>query len=482
MSLWGAEFDLQETKKETKKLLKKVEKPKEASLVVSKTVKSKKVNIEDKLALIYAEVRRILGVYAEKTVVLRSREELHDYIDKAIENNVIAIDTETNNSLDPITCKLMGPCIYTPGQKNAYIPVNHIDIKTGELLPNQVTENDVYEEFQRLKETQIITHNGKFDYEVLKCTTGYEMPIYWDTYIGARILNENERAGLKQQYIEKIDPSIEKYDIEHLFSGVEYAQVDPEIFALYAATDAYMTYRLYKEYQLPIFMQEDSKKLYYVFRNIEMPLVEVLAEMELAGVCLDLDYAQRLSLHYHKLLDEKDREIEIDLKKYEDKIASWRLTKEANEHSTNKRGNSTSIGKSKNEQLENPVNLSSPTQLAIFIYDILKKPVVDEKSPRGTGEDIIAKFEDNIFQLILDRRGLLKLINTYVDALPQAVNKDTGRIYAHFLQIGADTGRLSSQSPNLQNVPSHKKDIRLLFKAAPGNVIVGGDFSLQKVG
>ena len=90
-------------------------------------------------------------------------------------------------------------------------------------------------------------HNGKFDYEVLKCTcNGIEVIPTWDTMVAARLLNENEPAGLKWQYISKIDPLQEKYDIEHLFENTLYADLPPELFALYAAHDAAMTNALYE--------------------------------------------------------------------------------------------------------------------------------------------------------------------------------------------------------------------------------------------
>ena len=132
-SLWGDEFSLPNEKEKTKKVLNKISKPTEKKIKVEKTniLKSKKVSIEDKLSFIYQEVERVLGHYKDETLIIRSEKELVDYIDKAIQNKVIAIDTETNNSLDPLTCKLMGPCIYTPDMKQAYIPINHIDYKTG---------------------------------------------------------------------------------------------------------------------------------------------------------------------------------------------------------------------------------------------------------------------------------------------------------------------------------------------------------------
>ena len=469
-SLWGEEFTV-EDKKQTKKILNKIKTPKkEVKVTTEKKVRSKTVPIEEKLRLIYEEVNRILGVYKENTQVIKTREELHDYISKAIDNGVIAVDTETNNSLQPITCKLMGGCIYTGGMKNAYIPINHIDKDTRERLSWQLTEKDLREEFSRLNNTKIIMHNGKFDYEVIKCTCDIELDVYWDTMLGARILNETERAGLKEQYISKIDPSIEKYSIEHLFQGIEYALVDPEIFALYAATDSFMTYKLY-EYQVIEFNKPENKGLFNVFSTVEMPVLKVTAEMELNGVTIDTEYSKRLSIKYHHLMDDIDEQVSQELKKYDEIIAKWRLTPEANYKAPNKTKSGDGFAKSKSEQLETPISVTSPTQLAILLYDILKIVPPDKKSPRGTGEAILEKIlEKNssltFLKLILKKRNLIKLLNTYIDKLPECILEKTNKLHAHFNQIGADTGRFSSSAPNLQQIPSHNNEIRMMFQAS----------------
>ena len=467
MSLWGESFDITPEPQKQKKLIEKVAKPQKVKTTTEKVIKSKSssVSIHDKLRLIKEEVLRILGVYKDQTVVIRTREDLTKYIDAAIVNGEIAIDTETNNSLIPLTCKLMGPCIYTPGQKNAYIPINHVNPDTRELLPNQLTEEDIKEEFLRLTDTKIIMHNGKFDFEVIYCTCGVELDIYWDTMIASRLLDENERANLKQQYISKIDPSIEKYSIEQLFEGVEYAIVEPEIFALYAATDAYMTYKLYL-WQKEQFAVPGMEKLFKLFTDIEMPLIRVCADMEMTGITIDTEYASRLSQMYTGMLEDIDKQIAQELDNYKDVIAKWRITPEANhkDKKVNKKGEET-WSKSKNEQLQDPPSMTSPTQLAIFFYDVLDVGIIDKKSPRGTGEEILKSMNLPICDLILEKRGLEKLIGTYVDKLPQCVLPETGRLHAHFNQIGADTGRFSSSDPNLQNIPSKSKNIRMMFRA-----------------
>ena len=482
MSLWGDEFEVPSAKKEVKKVAKKVSSPKDPKVETRKAMKSKTVSTFDKLQLIYEEVNRVLGGYTSNTKVITSKDELSQYIDEAIRNGIIAIDTETNNSLEPLTCLLMGACIYTPGQLSAYIPVHHTQPDTDILIENQLTESDIKEQFERLSNTKILMHNGKFDYEVIKCTCNCVLNIYWDTEIAARILDENELAGLKKQYILHIDSTQEKYDIEHLFQGIPYAYVKPEIFALYAATDAYITYRLY-EWQKEQFNKPGNEKLFDLFMNVEMPVVPVCAEIELYGIEIDKEYAKRLSNKYHKKVDEVNAKIDTELSKYSDKISAWRLTKEANYKERNSKPNKSgefSYKKSKNEQLENPPQLNSPTQLAILLYDILGTPAQDKKSPRGTGEEILQKINLPICDLILEKRGLEKLIGTYIDKIPECVNSKDNRLHAHFNQLGAGTGRFSSSNPNLQNIPSHVKEIRLMFRAAEGNVFVGADFSQQE--
>lgn len=482
MSLWGDEFEVPSAKKEVKKVAKKVSSPKDPKVETRKAMKSKTVSTFDKLQLIYEEVNRVLGGYTSNTKVITSKDELSQYIDEAIRNGIIAIDTETNNSLEPLTCLLMGACIYTPGQLSAYIPVHHTHPDTDILIENQLTELDIKEQFDRLSNTKILMHNGKFDYEVIKCTCNCVLNIYWDTEIAARILDENELAGLKKQYILHIDSTQEKYDIEHLFQGIPYAYVKPEIFALYAATDAYITYRLY-EWQKDQFSKPGNEKLFDLFMNVEMPIVPVCAEMELYGIEIDKEYAKRLSNKYHKKVDEVNAKIDAELSKYSDKISAWRLTKEANYKERNSKPNKTgefTYKKSKNEQLENPPQLNSPTQLAILLYDILGTPSQDKKSPRGTGEEILQKINLPICDLILEKRGLEKLIGTYIDKIPECVNSKDNRLHAHFNQLGAGTGRFSSSNPNLQNIPSHVKEIRLMFRASDGDVFVGADFSQQE--
>ena len=479
---------------------------------VTKALASSRLSLRDQLTIITDRVLKTLGRQRQNVAVIRSLDEYNTYIDKAIEAGIIAIDTETNNSLDPVTCMLMGLCLYVPGEKQVYIPVNHVDPDTKVLLDNQLTTEELHIGLQRLLDAQvfIVMHNGKFDYEVLKVTCGIEVVPTWDTIVAARLLNENEEANLKIQYHKKIDPSQEKYDIEKLFDKIPYAYVDPDIFALYAATDSLMTYRLF-EWQYPVMTSDENKKLCWLFKNIEMPIVVVTAEMELRGVKVDEAFGEKLRLKYNDLLAEVDTKIEQELENLRPTIEAWRLDPKNNERTkvyppkktkkslakieeefnlVDKKGKRYKLGKAKVEQLGDPINLASPVQLAILFYDILGEASVSRKAPRGTGEEeltaIAKRHEENgdslpICDLILERRGIVKLITGYIDTIPSlATHWPDHRIRFHLNSLGTDTGRYSSGGKikfmngdtqvclsgiNIQNIPSHNPEIRLLFMA-----------------
>ena len=352
-----ADYNIDLTKPKPESLAKKAAAVEEGEIDAAKVLKSKKVSLEEKLAIIKLKVLEVLGKQKKNVVVIKTKEDFVDYVSKAIEFGRIAVDTETNNSTDPMTCQLMGLCLYYEGGKQAYIPINHVNPETGERLDWQLTEADCREQLQRLinlrtalkggwtpdyegqtydewysihvrgpqcKSTEfiIVMHNGKFDYEVIKCTCNIEVEPDWDTMIGAHTINENEKMSLKWQYIDKIDPTQEKYDIESLFI-VPYKYVEPEIFALYAATDSMMTDKLYV-YQVAIIEAPGNERLLWLFKNIEMPIVKVAGDIELIGVCIDQEFGEKLRLKFNQNLEEIDAKIEQELTNLQPVINKWK--------------------------------------------------------------------------------------------------------------------------------------------------------------
>lgn len=547
-----------ETKAKVKATIKKINTATDPELSPEKILKSKKLSIQERLAFINATVLKVLGKQKYNVLVIKDKETFHNYITDCIATGQIAIDTETNNSLDPVTCKLMGPCFYSPGLKQAYVPVNHRNPETKERLSWQLTESDIREELQRIIDSKImiIMHNGKFDYEVLKCTCDVKVAPNWDTFICSRVLNENEKASLKQQYISKIDPTQAKYDIEELFKDVAYADVDPAIFALYAATDSFMTYKLYEiqakelekaEYgpHLDLLGTHEIKGLRWLFHEVEMPIVLITAEMELAGVAVDQEFGARLQAKYNSQLTDIDTKISAILADIRTYIDVWRALPAANERTityvpkkskmTQEKieqqypevdgdGNRFKYSKSKAEKLDEEINLASPSQLAILFYDVLG--VKQSKTGRKTGKDELKSIKETLAgylpkleeletefdeeeleeeveeaeavsadqeeviklgsaaklaDLILTRRGIAKLLTTYIEVIPDlAKHWPDGRIRFHMNSLGTDTGRYSSggkikymenDAPvtvsgiNIQNIPSHNPEIRLMFTA-----------------
>ena len=534
MNLFGEDFLIDVQENTVKDLVKKLSGKNGEEVSTEKLLKSKKLTLEERLNIITDKVLKTLGKQKDNIIVIKNKEAFNDYIEKAITSGRIDIDTETNNSTDPVTCKLMGPCFYYPGGKQAYVPINHRDYKTKERLDWQLTEADVAEQLKQIVDSKIdiIMHNGKFDYEVLKCTCGVEVVPKWDTLIAARLIDENtfkdSFVSLKSIYTTYIDPEQEKYSIDELFENIAYADVDPDIFAYYAATDALMTDKVYLWENETFYSKPENKRVKDLFFNIEMPILQVTAEIELRGVYIDQELGARLKQKYDKQLEDLDKEITKILDSIKPIITSWRLTPEANERTkqyvpaktkmtkekieatyTNidSNGNRYKVGKSRSDQLPDEVNLSSPSQFAILLYDILECPIVDKKNPRATGEDEIKEIADRLknktdkdlkatsaFALcnaILERRGLAKLITTYIDVIPDlAKHWPDGRIRYRLNSTGTDTGRFASggnfrfldenenpvvlNSINSQNLPSHGDGslIRLLFQGSTQNHIV----------
>lgn len=443
--------------------------------IATKT-KSKKVStptvkggndILSRINQIKATVETNLGQYKEEYQVIRDKEVLHDFISECIGNGYISIDTETDG-LDPLQNTLAGICPYTPNQKSGYIPINHVSYITGQRASNQLDADFVISEFDRLlaKKPDIDMFNAKFDIRFLRAFGLTDIYCTWDGYLASRILNENEpHKNLKQLHQKYcLDGKGDAFRFDDLFKGIPFTYIPPDIGYLYAAHDPYITYEL-NEYQRKHLTdktdREDIKNMYWVFQNIEMPCIDVVANMEDNGILFDKNYANELSTKYNEMLEEKKKAFYQACEEYKDKIDNFRL-------------------KHTDAKIDNPINIASPTQIAILLYDILKIESPDKKAPRGTGEPVLEKIDLPLAKAILDYREIAKLLSTYIDKLPECANPKDGRIHCSFNQYGADTGRMSSSDPNLQNIPSHNKDIRKMFIASPGYVLMSSDFSQQE--
>lgn len=423
---------------------------------------------------IKATVEKNLGQFKDDYVVITTEEDLHNYFERCIDNQIISIDTETTG-LDPILDKIVGLCIYTPDEPAAYVPINHVSYVTGVRVENQLTEEQVAKHLNLLiscGDVDIIMFNAKFDMRVIRNQLGVK-DIYctWDCYLAARLLNENEEShGLKQLHKKYcLDGQGDAFSFDSLFKGISFDKIPINTGYLYAAHDAIITYELYTYQKQYLYYDSNKDKsdrngmngVSWVFLNIEMPCVKVVCDMEDNGVKFDFEYQQKLSEKYNKLLEEKTEQFYKLCAPYNKEIEAYKR-------------------KNVNHKLDDPINIGSPTQIAIFLYDILQIEPPDPKSPRGTGEAILQKIDNPIAKAVLDYREMSKLVSTYIDKLPNCVNPKDGRIHCSFNQYGADTGRFSSSDPNLQNIPSHNKDIRKMFVASDGYVLMSSDYSQQE--
>ena len=419
-------------------------------------------NLSQKIDMMISMAETKLKHYKEDYDLIRDKESLHEYIDLCIKNGECAIDTETTG-LNPLLADIVGVCLYTKGKKAVYIPINHKSHITNVRTSNQLTEKEVAEELKRFNGKWIM-HNSKYDIRVIRHCLGLNLKCYWDTMLAGYCIDENESHRLKDLHLKYCDSKdTESLTFDKLFNGIRFDYVPIKVAYLYAAGDAIKTFELY-EYQKTVLNRRRLAGPYNVFMNIEMPLVEVVADMEDRGVCLDFEICDKLLEKYTNIRKERLEQANKAISMYQEQIDEYKM-------------------KNPNNKLSDPISLSSPTQLAILFYDILKLESPDKKSQRGTGEEILKHFakgkEKNLCEAILGMRNVDKLLNTYIEKMPNIALKD-GRIHASFNQYGAKTGRFSSSDPNLQNIPSHNKEIRQMFKAQDGYILLGADYSQQE--
>lgn len=450
--------------------------------VCNVTVKRNKNKLENALAVIQ-ELVKSGRLHAEGEVeTIRTPERLKEYMDHCKQSGEYVLDVETTG-LDIYNDILVGICLYTPGETSAYVPFNHTDLQNVRVADQMSEEQvrDIVIPYLQDQELRCINHNIKFDNKKLAWDwKQIIVNIYWDTLIAGYVLNENEPHGLKPLYNKYIlhgKGSSEDYG--DLFEGIPFNYVPIDVATVYGANDGFKTYALYKfqaQYLREDHLREDFRKMYYVFREVEMPLIPLCTDMEMRGVEIREDFAKELSEDFNKEMVEVEAKCDAYVEQFKQYILDhnnlMRLTK----------------GTCK-------INYSSPQQVAALFYDIFKLRSVSRKEPRGTGDKIIQKFlstakkkdtkKSREFAEFLENyqrfKEIKKLLGTYVDKIPQVKEPKINAVYTTYNQYGAKTGRFSSSDTvskiNLQNIPSKEKRIRKIFKARDGYKLVGGDFS-----
>jgi DNA polymerase-1 len=387
------------------------------------------------------------GLLAEKNIdntphhyeLIEDDEAIKNLVKKLSSQNEICFDTETNN-IDANNAELVGMSFSFKAGTAYYVPCPDDKKLTQNILQHFIS---LFEDESKTW----IGQNIKYDLLVLKWY-GIELKgKMFDTMLAHYVIESEGRRNmdlLSAQYLGYVPVSITELIGKKGKAQGNMRDVEIEKVKEYAAEDADITLQL-KEVFTPLLKEKEVEN---VFNKVECPLVKVLAAMEFEGVNLDIDFLNNYS-----------KELEIEAKKCEESVY---------------------------EQAGIKFNLASPKQLGEVLFN---KMQIDSKSKKtkggqhATGEDVLLKLakENPIVEDILNFRELTKLKSTYVDALPQLVNSKTGRVHTNYGQAIAVTGRLSSNNPNLQNIPvrtARGREIRKAF--IPRNKeysIISADYS-----
>ena len=403
-----------------------------------------------------------------KAILIRTKDQLHDYVTSCIEAGYAGIDTETTG-LDRQNDWIVGASLYYPGGVECYIPMKHLVPIFESPYKGQLSYEEVSEEFKRMENSNIHLIFANVDYDLAMIYKDLKVDFcdrfYYDVILAWRCLKENELHNdlkfLYNKYVLKGKGDPKRFS--DFFSVKLFPFSDPEIAKLYAANDAKITYDLFK-WQLPYVTESHPKckkahleAISRLIWDIEMPMVKVCQNMHRTGMYIDKNVANALKKRYRE-------DYNKEMKKLQD------MVQEIIDNST------VSYSGKRPFTRGSDFNPGSPPQVKYLVYDLLQVP---KGNSSGTGKEVLNEINLPVTNQILKVRSLSVLINTFVDKLPNSVARD-GRIHGQFKQIGADTGRMSSAEPNLQNIPSHAVDIRHMFRATPGYVMLGSDFSQQE--
>jgi DNA polymerase-1 len=403
-----------------------------------------------------------------KAILIRTKDQLHDYVTSCIEAGYAGIDTETTG-LDRQNDWIVGASLYYPGGVECYIPMKHLVPIFESPYKGQLSYQEVSEEFKRMENSSIRLIFANADYDLAMIYKDLKVDFcdrfYYDVILAWRCLKENELHNdlkfLYNKYVLKGKGDPKRFS--DFFSVKLFPFSDPEIAKLYAANDAKITYDLFK-WQLPYVTESHPKckkahleAISRLIWDLEMPMVKVCQNMHRTGMYIDKNVANALKKRYRE-------DYNKEMKKLQD------MVQEIIDNST------VSYSGKRPFTRGSDFNPGSPPQVNYLVYDLLQVP---KGNSSGTGKEVLNEINLPVTNQILKVRSLSVLINTFVDKLPNSVARD-GRIHGQFKQIGADTGRMSSAEPNLQNIPSHAVDIRHMFRATPGYVMLGSDFSQQE--
>ncbi len=375
--------------------------------------------------------------------MVRDETGLERWIAEISKADLVCFDTETT-SLDPMTTQIVGVSFAVQPGHACYVPLAHRYAGAPEQLSRERVLGRLAPWFADATRAKL-GQNLKFDQHALANHGIALAGVADDTLLQSYVLESHKPHDLDSLALRHLDwKPITYADVAGKGAAqIAFDQVSVEHATEYSAEDVDLTLRLDRYFKPRI---AANPKLVHIYRDIELPVREVLFRMERNGVLVD---AERLRRQSGELAE---RILALEQQAY--------------------------------AAAGGPFNLGSPKQLSEILFERMKLPVV-KKTATGqpsTDEEVLSELAADypLPKLILEHRGMSKLKSTYTDKLPQMINRETGRVHTTFAQATAVTGRLASSDPNLQNIPvrtSEGRRIREAFVAPPGHVLVSADYS-----
>jgi DNA polymerase-1 len=422
---------------EFRTLMKRVlgEAPASSEAVQGDLFSAEEFSAPEKAVSVYKTIHDVAHHY----YLVQEDEDIHRLVEDLKRAAVFCFDTETTE-LEPINASLVGVSFAMRPHEAYYLPVPS-DMEEAKKLLHRFAP--VFSDSSK----ELVAQNYKYDFKMLR---KYGIEVHnriFDTMVAHYLMHPDGKHGmdeLSENYLQYSPISIETLIGKKGKAQGSMADLAPEAIADYAAEDADITLQLKEKFEPEL----QTGRIRQVFDEVEMPLITVLAEMELEGVKIDEAFLRNYS-----------ETLQTDISAAEERIC---------------------------EMAGEKFNVDSPKQLGVVLFEKMKITDQVKKTKTGqysTDEATLSKFEhDNpIIAQILDYRELRKLKSTYVDALPELINKHTGRVHTNYGQTVAATGRLSSNNPNLQNIPIRTirgKEIRKAFVPRDENhTLLSADYS-----
>ncbi len=389
-----------------------------------------------------------------ETVIVDTSEKLTAMVAHLNVAGAIVFDTETTG-IDQMTVDLVGIALATDDKKGYYIPVGHLGEGKDTLFPSPPPPQlplavvmDAIRPAMTNGDIPKVAHNASYDCVVMRRHGIEVFPLAFDTMIAEWVRNPDSRfLGLKRfstKYLGKKMTSID----ELIGTGkkqITMAEVPMEKAAVYAVADVTITYLAWRY----LVEQLTTMGMMELYHTLELPLIPVLGRMESNGVLLDVAYLAELSTRVEAMVRAAEAQI------YEMSGENF--------------------------------NINSPKQLSDVLFNLmglptagLKKTTLGFSTDAATLEKLYEDTGDKIIRAIIEYRELMKLKGTYIDALPKLVNPNTRRLHTSYNQTGTNTGRLSSNNPNLQNIPIRTelgREVRRAFIAPEGYQLLSVDYS-----